>query len=73
MPDPRYEAEYGVGNVSAHRGEAYIAFYDFQLADYSNTLQAARGWKFSPAMKDGQPVEGWVLVPVKFEPPSPEA
>lgn len=42
MPDPRYEAEYGVGNVSAHRGEAYIAFYDFQLADFSNTLQAAQ-------------------------------
>lgn len=42
MPDPRYEAEYGVGNVSAHRGMAYIAFYDFQLADYSNTLQAAQ-------------------------------
>ena len=42
MPDPRYEAEYGVGNVSAHRGLAYIAFYDFKLADYSNTLQAAQ-------------------------------
>lgn len=42
LPDPRYEAEYGVGNVSAHRGEAYISFYDFQLADYSNTLQAAQ-------------------------------
>lgn len=42
LPDPRYEAEYGVGNVSAHRGEAYIAFYDFQLADYSNTLQGAQ-------------------------------
>jgi len=42
MPDPRYEAEHGVGNVSAHRGLAYIAFYDFQLANYSNTLQAAQ-------------------------------
>lgn len=42
MPDPRYEAEYGVGNVSAHRGEAYISFYDFDLSDYSNTLQAAQ-------------------------------
>lgn len=42
MPDPRYEAEYGVGNVSAHRGLAYIAFYDFKLADYSNTLQGAQ-------------------------------
>lgn len=42
MPDPRYEAEHGVGNVSAHRGLAYIAFYDFQLEKYSNTLQAAQ-------------------------------
>lgn len=42
MPDPRYEAEHGVGNVSAFRGMAYIAFYDFELADYSNTLQAAQ-------------------------------
>jgi hypothetical protein len=42
MPDPRYEAEYGVGNVSANRGLAYIAFYDFKLADFSNTLQAAQ-------------------------------
>jgi len=42
LPDPRHEAEHGVGNVSAYRGMAYIAFYDFQLADYSNTLQAAQ-------------------------------
>lgn len=42
LPDPRYEAEYGVGNVSAHRGLAYIAFYDFQLANYSNTLQGSQ-------------------------------
>jgi hypothetical protein len=42
LPDSRYEANVGVGNASAHRGLAYIAFYDFQLADYSNTLQAAQ-------------------------------
>lgn len=42
LPDSRYEAEYGVGNVSAHRGMAYIAFYDFDLTPYSNTLQAAQ-------------------------------
>lgn len=42
MPDPRYEADVGVGNASAFRGIAYLAFYDFQLADYSNTLQAAQ-------------------------------
>lgn len=41
-PDPRYEADVGAGNASAFRGIAYLAFYDFQLADYSNTLQAAQ-------------------------------
>lgn len=42
QPDPRYEAAVGVGNAPAFRGEAYIVFEDFQLADYSNTLQAAQ-------------------------------
>ena len=42
LPDSRYEADVGVGNASAFRGIAYLAFYDFQLADYSNTLQAAQ-------------------------------
>jgi hypothetical protein len=40
--DPRYQADVGVANASAFRGTAYIAFYDFELADYSNTLQAAQ-------------------------------
>lgn len=42
LPDPRYQAAVGVGNAPAFRGEAYIVFEDFQLADYSNTLQAAQ-------------------------------
>jgi hypothetical protein len=42
LPDPRYEAAVGVGNAPAYRGEAYIAFYDFQLADYGNSLQGAQ-------------------------------
>lgn len=42
LPEPRYEADVGVGNASAFRGEAYIAFYDFQLADFANSLQAAQ-------------------------------
>ena len=42
MPDPRYEAEYGVGNVPAFRGYSYIAFYDFPLKDHGNSLQAAQ-------------------------------
>ncbi|WP_370601202.1 phage tail protein [Pseudomonas nitroreducens] len=42
LPDPRYEADVGVGNAPAFRGYTYIAFYDFALKDYSNTLQAAQ-------------------------------
>lgn len=42
LPDSRYEANVGAGNASGHRGIAYLAFYDFQLADYSNTLQGAQ-------------------------------
>lgn len=42
MPDPRYEAEYGVGNVPAFRNYTYIAFYDFALKDFGNSLQAAQ-------------------------------
>lgn len=42
LPDPRYEANVGVGNAPAFRGMAYIVFEDFQLADYGNTLQIAQ-------------------------------
>lgn len=42
LPDPRYEANVGVGNAPAYRGEAYLAFYDFQLADFGNSLQGAQ-------------------------------
>lgn len=42
LPDSRYEANVGVGNAPAFRGLAYIVFYDFQLADYGNSLQGAQ-------------------------------
>lgn len=42
LPDPRYEADVGVGNAPAFRGYTYIVFYDFALEDYSNSLQAAQ-------------------------------
>lgn len=42
LPDARYEANVGVGNAPAFRGLAYIVFYDFQLADYGNSLQGAQ-------------------------------
>jgi protein TonB len=30
-------------------------------------LVAARGWRFRPALRDGQPVSGWVNVPITFD------
>lgn len=42
QPDARYEADVGVGNAPAFRGLAYLAFYDFDLTDYANTLQASQ-------------------------------
>lgn len=42
LPDPRIEAEKGVGSTPAYRGTAYIVFDDFQLEDYGNTLEGAQ-------------------------------
>ena len=36
------------------------------------TVEAARQWVFSPKLEDGEPVEGWVRVPVDFEAPTPD-
>lgn len=27
---------------------------------------AAASWRFAPATKDGEPIEAWVLIPVRF-------
>lgn len=40
------------------------------------TIDAARQWRFSPAIRDGAPAESWLRVPVNFdaeEPAEPEA
>ena len=42
QPDPRMQADLGVGNCPAYRGLAYIVFYDFALKDYGNSLMAAQ-------------------------------
>ncbi len=42
QPDSRYEADVGAGNAPAFRGLAYLVFYDFELTDYANTLQASQ-------------------------------
>src|SRR5688572_5567613 len=38
LPDPTMEAEFGVGNVPAHRGYAYIVFNEIDLGEYGNRL-----------------------------------
>jgi hypothetical protein len=38
LPDPTLEADKGVGNVPAYRGQCYVVFTDFQLADYGNRI-----------------------------------
>jgi hypothetical protein len=42
MPDPRMEADIGVGLCPAHRGVCYIVFYDLPLATYGNSLLGAQ-------------------------------
>jgi protein TonB len=44
-----------------------------QLAEQSGhpaldaaAVQAASGWRFEPASRDGEPIEAWVLVAVRF-------
>ena len=41
-PDPRIQADVGVDNTPAWRGLAYIVFYDFALARYSNSLMGSQ-------------------------------
>ncbi len=36
------------------------------------SVEAARKWSFNPAIEDGQPVEGWVRVPVEFSVTEPD-
>lgn len=35
------------------------------------SLEAVRNWRFTPAMENGKPVEGWVRVPIDFQAPPP--
>lgn len=41
-PDPRMQAELGVGNCPAYRGIAYIVLYDLALEEYGNSLLGAQ-------------------------------
>ncbi len=30
-------------------------------------IDAVQGWVFNPGLRDGKPVQGWVLVPISFK------
>lgn len=32
----------------------------------ASAIQASSRWRFQPATRDGEPIEAWVLVPVRF-------
>ncbi|MCK9468474.1 MAG: phage tail protein [Porticoccaceae bacterium] len=42
LPEPRIEADLGVGNAPAFRGTAYIMFYDLPLEKWGNSLMGAQ-------------------------------
>jgi hypothetical protein len=42
LPDPRMQADVGVGNAPAYRGLAYLVFNDLALAEYNNSLMGAQ-------------------------------
>jgi TonB family protein len=37
------------------------------------SIEAAKKWKLRPQVRDGKPVEGWMQVPITFEPERPAA
>jgi hypothetical protein len=47
LPDATMEAEEGVGNISAHRGLAYIMFTDLPLEDFGNRIPNTRAEIFT--------------------------
>lgn len=38
LPDPTYEAAFGVGNCPAYRGKSVVVFKELQLAKFGNTI-----------------------------------
>lgn len=65
-----------VGTDGSAREVQFVADKSTVAADSEiarNSIDAAATWTFKPQLQDGKPVEAWVLVPVKFEPPAAAA
>lgn len=80
MSPPRYPAEAAAANQGGRVVLKLLVGVDGKVRDVvversepagvfdAAAVDAARGWTLVPARKDGQPVEGWVRVPVDFSP-----
>ena len=87
MPAPRYPASALEERISGRVILRVLVATDGSVRDIvveeavpagvfdAATVEAAWRWKFSPKMEDGNPVEGWVRVPVDFDidDPAPDA
>lgn len=81
MTPPKYpftEARLGVGGVVILRvaidAEGFVLGVSIEQSSGNNALDkaatdAAVNWKFIPGLRDGVPVGGDVLVPIRFTPP----
>lgn len=52
LPDPTLQSLHGVENTPAYRGEAYIVFTRFQLADFSNRIPSMRVVTYTSAITE---------------------
>ena len=85
MAPPKYPAEAAAAGQSGRVVLKVLVRTDGSVKDVvversepagvfdANAIEAARMWKFTPAIKDGKPAEGWVRVPIDFEAPKAPA
>ncbi|WP_187426695.1 energy transducer TonB [Geothermobacter ehrlichii] len=53
--------------TSGRVGEASLVHSSGHRILDRSALKQVRGWRFRPAMKDGKPVAGEVILPIRFE------
>lgn len=51
---------------ATRKGEALADANPYTPAFVAATTDAVRAWRFSPAVKDGAPVDVWVTIPIRF-------
>ncbi|WP_454829126.1 TonB family protein [Pseudoxanthomonas wuyuanensis] len=83
LPPPRYPADAAKRGISGSVLLRILVGADGKAKDVrvekskpagvfdTASIEAVRRWTFSPALKDGKPVQGWVRVPIDFQAPPP--